>query len=311
MLISVIICTHSLDNKQNLMDAVDSILNQTLKELEIVVVVDGSEELYKGITEAYDAEERIKVVAIKANMGICSARNTGINAAQGDLVVFSDDDAVAEKRWIENLVDTYQKLDAIAVGGKILPIWLSKQPDYFPDELGWLVGITYEGFADERVVEVRNTFGPNMSFKKSVFDKIGLFTEEFGFSKKGLSCLQGEEAEFALRMKQELGQGVIYNPRAVVYHKIPAWKTERRTLLRRAFYQGYSKALLKRFSPSPDTLTTEEYYLKDLFFKYIPRRIKRVFSASNGVIELKRLSILIASIVSVGLGFLYGYFKRM
>ncbi|MGB2853881.1 MAG: glycosyltransferase family 2 protein [Dehalococcoidia bacterium] len=311
MLISVIICTHSLDNKQNLMDAVDSILNQTLKELEIIVVVDGSEELYKWITKAYDAQERVKVVSIKENMGICSARNTGIKAAQGDLVVFSDDDAVAEKRWIENLVDTYQKHDAIAVGGKILPIWLSKQPDYFPDELGWLVGITYEGFAEERVVEVRNTFGPNMSFKKSVFEKIGLFTEEFGFSKKGLSCLQGEEAEFALRMKQELGQGVIYNPRAVVYHKIPAWKTERRTLLRRAFYQGYSKALLKRFSPSHDTLTTEEYYLKDLFFKYIPRRIKRVFSASNYVIELKRLSILIASIVSVGLGFLYGYFKRM
>ena len=311
MLISVIICTHSLDNKQILMDAVDSILNQTLKELEIIVVVDGSEELYKRITEVYDAEERVKVVAIKENMGICSARNTGINAAQGDLVVFSDDDAVAEKRWIENLVDTYQKHDAIAVGGRILPIWLSKQPDYFPDELGWLVGITYEGFAEERVVEVRNTFGPNMSFKKSVFDKIGLFTEEFGFSKKGLSCLQGEEAEFALRMKQELGQGVIYNPRAVVYHKIPAWKTERRILLRRAFYQGYSKALLKRFSPSPDTLTTEEYYLKDLFFKYIPRRIKRVFSASNYVIELKRLSILIASVSSVGLGFLYGYFKRM
>jgi len=293
------------------MDAVDSILNQTLKELEIVVVVDGSEELYKGITEVYDAEERVKVVAIKENMGICSARNTGINAAQGDLVVFSDDDAVAEKRWIENLVDTYQKHDAIAVGGKILPIWLSKQPDYFPDELGWLVGITYEGFAEERVVEVRNTFGPNMSFKKDVFDKIGLFTEEFGFSKKGLSCLQGEEAEFALRMKQELGQGVIYNPRAVVYHKIPACKTERRILLRRAFYQGYSKALLKRFGPSPDTLTTEEYYLKDLFFKYIPRRIKRVFSASNYIIELKRLSILIASVSSVGLGFLYGYFKRM
>ena len=311
MLISVIICTHSLDNKQNLMDAVDSILNQTLKELEIIVVVDGSEELYKWIAKAYDAQERVKAVSIKENRGICSARNTGINAAQGDLVVFSDDDAVAEKRWIENLVDTYHKHDAIAVGGKILPIWLSKQPDYFPDELGWLVGITYEGFAEERVVEVRNTFGPNMSFRKDVFEKIGLFTEEFGFSKKGLSCLQGEEAEFALRMKQGLGQGVIYNPRAVVYHKIPAWKTERRTLLRRAFYQGYSKALLKRFSPSHNTLTTEEYYLKDIFFKYIPHRIKRVFSASNYVIELKRLSILIASIVSVGLGFLYGYFKKM
>jgi len=292
------------------MDAVDSLLNQTHTDLEIIIVVDGNEELYEKVANVYDAQEKIKVLATRENIGVSGARNTGIRAARGDFIAFMDDDAIAEERWVENLVDAYQKLDAIAVGGRILPIWLSKQPDYFPEELGWLVGVTHEGFAQEKVVEVRNTFGPNISFKREVFEKIGLFWEKLGFAKRGTSYLQGEEAEFTLRMKSKLGKGVIYNPEAVVYHKIPASKTEPRTLLRRAFHQGYSKALLKRLNLSSEALTTERSYLKDLLFKYIPRRIKRIFSASNSVMELKKLSVLIASVLSVGLGFVYGYTKE-
>jgi len=310
MRVSAIVCTHSLDNYQNLMDAVDSLLNQTHTDLEIIIVVDGNEELYEKVANVYDAQEKIKVLATRENIGVSGARNTGIRAARGDFIAFMDDDAIAEERWVENLVDAYQKLDAIAVGGRILPIWLSKQPDYFPEELYWLVGVTHEGFTQEKVVEVRNTVGSNMSFKREVFEKIELFWEKLGFAKRGTSYLQGEEAEFTLRMKSKLGKGVIYNPEAVVYHKIPASKTEPRTLLRRAFHQGYSKALLKRLNLSSEALTTERSYLKDLLFKYIPRRIKRIFSASNSVMELKKLSVLIASVLSVGLGFVYGYTKE-
>jgi len=311
MLVSVIVCTHSLHNYQNLTDAVDSLLNQTHRELEIIIVVDGNQELYNRIVRVYDGQKKIKVVVIKENVGLSAARNTGIRAARGDFIAFMDDDAIAEERWVQNLVDTYQKVDAIAVGGKILPIWLTRRPDYLPEELGWLVGVTHEGFAGEKVAEVRNTFGPNMSFKREVFEKVGLFNEKLGFAKRGTSYLQGEEAEFTLRMKQKLGQGVIYNPEAVVYHKISGSKTKPKTLLRRAFYQGYSKALLKRLNLSSEALTTEGSYLKSLVFKYIPRRIKRIFSASNSAMELKKLSLLAAVILIVGLGFLYGYVKRM
>jgi len=311
MLVSVIVCTHSLHNYQNLTDAVDSLLNQTHRELEIIIVVDGNQELYNRIVRVYDGQKKIKVVVIKENVGLSAARNTGIRAVRGDFIAFMDDDAIAEERWVQNLVDTYQKVDAIAVGGKILPIWLTRRPDYLPEELGWLVGVTHEGFAGEKVAEVRNTFGPNMSFKREVFEKVGLFNEKLGFAKRGTSYLQGEEAEFTLRMKQKLGQGVIYNPEAVVYHKISGSKTKPKTLLRRAFYQGYSKALLKRLNLSSEALTTEGSYLKSLVFKYIPRRIKRIFSASNSAMELKKLSLLAAVILIVGLGFLYGYVKRM
>jgi len=308
MFVSIIVCTHSLDNFQNLVDAVDSLLNQTHKEIEVIIVVDGNQYLYERIVKVYDAQEKLEVVATKDNIGLSGARNTGISAAQGDAIAFLDDDAVAEKSWVENLVNIYEELDAIAVGGKILPIWLTRRPDYLPEELDWLVGATYEGFSEEEVAEVRNTFGSNMSFKKEVFEKIGLFNERFGVARSRISCMQGEEAEFTVRMKNKLGKGIIYNPEAIVYHKIPPSKTRPRVLLRRAFYQGYSKALMKRRSLSPESLATEESYLKDLLVKYIPRRARAIFS-SNSIKEMKQLSFLAAVIISVGIGFLYGYVK--
>jgi GT2 family glycosyltransferase len=310
MLVSIVVCTHSLDNFQNLMDAVDSLLNQSHKEMEIIIVVDGNEELYQRLMEDYALQDKIEVVALKENVGLSAARNAGIRAARGDAIAFFDDDAVAEKKWVQNLVDIYQNLDASAVGGKILPIWLSPPPDYFPDEVGWLVGITQAGFAEEKVTEVRNTFGSNLSFRREVFEEVGLFSEKIGFAKRGTSIIQTAETELAWRMRNKLGKGVIYNPEAIVYHKIPPSKTRVKLLLRRSFYQGYSKALLKRRSPSPGVLTTEQSYLKDLLFKYIPRRLKGIFSLSHSVMELKKLSFLVAVILSVGLGFVWGYVKR-
>jgi len=307
MLVSVVVCTHSLDNYQNLAEAVDSLLEQTHREIEIVVVVDGNEELHQRMLANYGSQEAVKTVPLKQNVGICGARNTGIKAAQGNAIAFLDDDAVAERSWVENLAATYQEFEAIAVGGKILPLWLGQRPDYLPEELYWLVGITHEGFAGEKVTEVRNTFGPNMSFSREVFQKVGLFNENFGFARGGTSYMQGEEAEFTLRMKQKLGQGVIYNPKALVYHKIPPSKVKVKALLKRAFYQGYSKALLRKLNPSADSIATERSYLKTLLLRYIPQRMKRVYCLP----ELKKLFILVASTISVGLGFVYGYVKEM
>ena len=76
---------------------------------------------------------------------------------------------MADQKWVENLVDSYKELQAMAVGGKILPLWLPGKPAYFPEELYWLVGATHKGFAEDAVVEVRNVFASNMSFRKEIF----------------------------------------------------------------------------------------------------------------------------------------------
>jgi len=309
MLVSVVVCTHSLNNFGNLQEAVDSLINQTYDQMEIVIVVDGNKELYDVLMNNYDTSDSIKIVSSNVNIGISGARNIGIKEAKGDVIAFIDDDATADNNWATSLVDIYERGDAISVGGKIVPMWLGGKPRYFPEELGWLVGITHEGFAEEKVVEIRNTFGPNMSFKREVFDRIGYFNEKLGFGKRGTSYIQGEEPEFAIRMKRGMGKGVIYNPAALVYHRIPESKTRPKVLLRRSFYQGYTKALLKRLNPSPESLSAEGSYLRNVLFKFIPRRLKKVFSL-NAIVELEALSLLIASVLSVGLGFMYGYCKR-
>jgi glycosyltransferase involved in cell wall biosynthesis len=355
MLVSVVVCTHSLNNYPNLLEAVDSLRAQTHRETEVVVVVDGNKELYQRLVADYGSSkslvdskspkgrqdssrsrrlvdsnpsngrivdrEAIKIVLLEENKGVSAARNAGIRAAQGDILAFLDDDAVAERGWLESLVATYQEFDAAAVGGRVLPLWLGRRPDYLPEELYWLVGTTHEGFAKEKstilpregfeVVEVRNTFGPNMSFRREVFQKVGLFNENLGFARRGTSYTQAEEAEFALRMKQKLGQGAMYNPKALVYHKIPPSKVRVKALLKRAFYQGYSKALLRKLHPSADSIAVERSYLQTLLLKSIPKRSIRLFEIKRDyrLAELKELFLLVAAIISVGLGFVYGYVK--
>jgi glucosyl-dolichyl phosphate glucuronosyltransferase len=306
MLVSAIVCTHSLDNYPNLVEAVDSLLAQTYPEMEVIIAVDGNAELHEKVSAHYAGNKAVKTTLLKQNVGVSAARNAGILVAKGDVIAFIDDDAIAEKGWVESLLSAYSEYDAVAVGGKILPIWLGAKPDYLPEELYWLAGITHQGFAAEKIVEVRNTFGPNMSFKREVFQKAGLFNENLGFARRGLSYIQAEEPEFALRMRRELGKGVIYNPGAVVYHKIPPEKLKVNVLLRRAFYQGYSKALLKKRNISADSVATETSYLKALLLNYIPRRLKRFYRLT----ELKKLLMLVTCITAVGLGFVYGYVKR-
>ena len=309
MFVSVITCTCRSDNYQNLLDVVASLLNQTYPEIEIIIVVDGNERLREKIATSYNAQGNIKVTASEESVGVSGARNLGIRKAKGDIIAFLDDDAVADKRWIEGLVNTYQKSDTIAVGGKILPIWLQKRPDYLPEELYWLVGLTYEGFSKEGVTEVRNPLGTNMSFKREVFEKVGLFSQDFGFARKGASYMQGEEPEFALRMQNTLGKGVIYNPNLIVYHKVPGSKAKLGILLKRAFYQGYTKALLKRISSSPKPLATEESYLKDLLLRCIPQKMKELILRTGSVANVKQLLVLFTSILAVGLGFVYGQLR--
>jgi glucosyl-dolichyl phosphate glucuronosyltransferase len=300
----VVVCTHSLENYSNLIETLASIFSQTLHPGEIIVVVDGNKGLYEKISADYCNQKMIETILLEKNRGISEARNAGILKAKGDILAFIDDDAVADKDWLKELASVYQEHQAMAAGGKILPCWTNgTNPNYLPEELYWLVGVTNIGFAEEKIVEVRNTFGPNMSFKKEVFQKAGLFNHGFGFSGSGL--VQAEEPEMSLRMKKHFGKGVIYNPGAIVYHKISPSKLRIGVLVKRAFFQGYSKALLKKAEVVENSLKIEGSYLRFLLFKRIPARLFRI----NHPAEIKKGCILIIVVLGVGLGYIYGRMK--
>ena len=311
MFVSVIVCTCRDESFTDFQDAVASLLSQTYPQIEIIIVVDGCPELYQKVEKSYAGQTNIQITGLEESQGVSGARDFGIQKARGDIIAFLDDDAVADKDWVDGLVDTYSNSDAIATAGRVLPLWLGKKPDYLPEELYWLLGLTYKGFAEEGLTEVRNALGSNMSFRREVFEQVGTFSQNFGFAEKGASNIQAEEPELALRIKNRLGRGVLYNPALVVRHRVPEYKTKVRVLLKRAFYQGYSKALLKRLSPCPNSLDTEGAYLKDLLFRCVLRKLKALFSVTGSVPAGKQLLVLVAITLAVAMGFVYGLIKRI
>ena len=102
--VSVIIPVYQVENY--LERAVDSVLGQTLENIEIILVDDGSEDLSGQICDMYAEKypEKVKVIH-KENDGLGMARNTGIEAASGEYIAFLDSDDTAEPQMYEEMYE--------------------------------------------------------------------------------------------------------------------------------------------------------------------------------------------------------------
>ena len=116
--ISVIIPVYN--SEDFLEECLDSLIQQTLKEIEIICVDDGSIDSSLEILKSYQKkDERIKVIEQK-NESAGVARNRGLKDAKGDYVVFLDSDDFFKSDFLEKVYDQFQKTDAdiILYGGK-------------------------------------------------------------------------------------------------------------------------------------------------------------------------------------------------
>ncbi|ELZ13899.1 group 1 glycosyl transferase [Halovivax asiaticus JCM 14624] len=301
MQVSVVVCTYALDSYEHFREAVDSVFDQTYDDVELVIVVDNAPAVYDRIIEESGDLNDAVVHCTDENRGLTRSRNLGAELATGDVVAFIDDDAVADRRWVERLVAAYEDHDAIAVGGRMAPRWEAGEPTALPPEFYWLVGETHDGFADGPD-EVRNTFGSTISFRRDVFLELGGFDPAIG-GRKGDSNLQGEEAELCVRMRRRYGRGIWYDPDAVVEHKVFEYRTDPRWLLGRAFWQGYSKRAMAVLVV--DSTDEESEFLRSLVVESIPDRIRGMVGGPVRQNALQLLSLFVLT-VAVGLGYLYG-----
>jgi glycosyltransferase involved in cell wall biosynthesis len=304
MKVSVVICTYTEEMYEHFEDALESVRAQTYDDIEIVVVVDGNEPLYERIQADYGDDEELILHCNEENVGLSASRNNALELVTGDVVALIDDDAVADERWVEELVSVYEERDAIAAGGKMTPLWVAGKPEFLPEEFYWLVGVTHRGFA-EPGEEVRNTFGSNISFKTEIMRELGGFESQVG--RQGEKNLQAHETEFCARMREEYGKGVIYNPEAKVGHKVFEWRTDKQWLLERSFWQGYSKRAMETLV-SEDSSAEESAFLKQLVFEFVPSRLKGLFTGPS-VPKAKQLVTLFVLTATVGVGYLYGLWK--
>ena len=109
-LISIIIPVYNVFN--SLADCLDSVINQSHTNIEIIVIDDGSSDGSERICDAYkQIDNRIKVIHQK-NGGLSFARNIGVKEAKGDYIVFVDSDDIIHPRMVEILYDTLVKSES-------------------------------------------------------------------------------------------------------------------------------------------------------------------------------------------------------
>jgi len=301
--VSVIIPAYTIDRMDDILRSVQSANYQSAKPLEIIIAVDHNGDLRDSLIAIVDDyADNVRVVLNDMVIGGAETRNAGIRASLGDIVAFLDDDAWAIDDWLHHLMRHYEDSNVLAVGGNTVSVWEDGRPRWFPEELDWLVGGIWKGHPDGPC-EVRNLIGPNMSFRREVCDTIGYMRTELGAMPGRARA--GDETEFYIRLKSMIPTGkVMYEPSAVVYHKVYAWKSTIGHLIRRSASDGYWKSRTARSlkALSSEMLSVESSYLKYLLCKAFPGRILRFWQNW----QLLQAGAIMLSIACVGAGYVLG-----
>jgi GT2 family glycosyltransferase len=255
--ISVVVCAYADERWSDLIAAVESVRAQTVRPSEIVVVVDGNDRLRARAAARW---EDAVVVANSDERGLSGARNTGVGVSHGTILAFLDDDAVAAPDWLERLCRGYEDPAVLGVGGAVKPLWVRGRPAWFPPEFDWVVGCSHSGMPDAPR-PVRNLVGANMSFRRDVFAVAGGFRNELG--RVGRHPAGCEETELCIRANAaRRGGKILYDPTAVVRHRVTRERQTLRYFSRRCYAEGRSKALLARIAGVRAALGAEQAYVR-------------------------------------------------
>jgi GT2 family glycosyltransferase len=264
--ISVVICAYTEARWADLLNAVDSVSCQSVPPREIIIVVDHNPALLARVRER--CADAIVVENHEA-CGLSGARNSGVAIAQGALVAFLDDDAIAETDWLEGLAGRFENPQVLGVGTLVEPLWETDRPAWFPEEFYWVVGCTYRGLPQTQA-PVRNLSGASMCLRRELFEAVGGFRIGIGrTSTRPLGC---EETELCIRAGQHWPQKFfLYEPHIRVQHRVPASRTRWDYFRARCYAEGQSKALVAQLVGTGDGLASERTYT----LKTLPRGVAR------------------------------------
>jgi len=181
-LISVIIPVYNVD--KYLSRCIDSVINQTYKNLEIILIDDGSTDNSGKICDEYALKNNRIIVIHKQNEGVSSARNTGLNIATGNYIGFVDSDDYIEPDMYEVLYNLLIK-NEVEVSCCDYFVFSRKEKKYVQSLDNTINGILY-------INEILNTksghggFLWNKLYSKNLigniqFDETLIFGEDYVF----------------------------------------------------------------------------------------------------------------------------------
>jgi GT2 family glycosyltransferase len=169
------------------------------------------------------------------------ALNTGIRAAKGDILAFTDDDVTFEPAWLRSLTAHLMDGQWAGAGGRTLPTQPFSPPDWLSAKHPIRWGGTLGGLFDlgDQPAELRVApYGNNMAFRRQMFEKYGGFRLDLG--RRPGSLLSCEDTEFGNRLLAG-GEHLRYEPSAIVYHPIVASRLQKAYFLAWWFDYGRSQ----------------------------------------------------------------------
>ncbi len=223
--ISVVVCSYN--GARTIGDCLEALGRLAYPNYEVIVVDDGSTDTTATIARRYDC----RLIRTK-NRGLATARNTGLEAASGEIVAYIDDDAYPDPHWLTYLAATFLSTSHAGVGG----------PNLAPPGDGPVAecvarapGGPIHVLVTDR--EAEHIPGCNMAFRKTALEAIGGFDPQFRAA--------GDDVDVCWRL-QEQGWTLGFHSAATVWHHR---RNSLRTYWRQQIGYGRAEAMLERKWP--------------------------------------------------------------
>lgn len=223
--ISVIICSYN--RADYIIGALESLYNQTLDKnrFEVFVIDNNSIDNTSDFVQQYISNHPDFDLhyLTESRQGASFARNTGAASARSPLLCFMDDDAIAEKEYLERIVNFFPShSDAAGLGGRIIPKYIPENPKWMSHFVSSLVGNF--NYSDHLTVFKVGKYPleSNMIVRKKDFDAIGGFNTDLP-GVKGTLRIGGEGKDFFYRL-QARGKKIYYDPNVIVHHVVEVKK---------------------------------------------------------------------------------------
>lgn len=263
MRVTVAICT--LNRCESLAKTLESVAasdHSSFEGCEILVVDNGSSDRTKEVVDAFaDRRPGIFRYLFEPRPGKSFALNSAIRNSDSDVLAFLDDDVTVEPTWLRNIAAPLAHGEYAGVGGRTMlqaaytaPSWL---PICGPQNMGGILAALFD-LGDWPCELTIAPYGTNMAYRRSMFEKHGLFRTDLGPSPNRRVPRPNEDTEFGRRL-MAAGERLRYEPQAIVYHPVVESRVNKKYFTR--WWFDFGRAVIREKGPAGPIFGIPRRYL--------------------------------------------------